>query len=138
MDDQIVFLDQRGAVQGAPVRVNGLAVAQAYRPDGRMLAVSRGDGRILIVDVVERRVRHTLTEGDSSAIPAGLAWHPDGRTLAVSLALSRPAVLRPDRTEFLRVDPARWADLLCGLLIPSTGQWSWQGLGVDDVCGGHR
>ena len=60
--------------------VIGLGPAPAYSPDGRMLAETSCDGRVLILDAqTGRRLRQVHLRGEAE----DASYTPDGRTLAV-------------------------------------------------------
>jgi WD40 repeat protein len=58
-----------------------MAGGLCFTPDGKTLAVSRGNGRVHLIDVPTRKVRHTV--GGSRSEIYGLAFSPDGKMLAL-------------------------------------------------------
>jgi WD40 repeat protein len=69
---------------GAPAQLGHPAVLKlAISPDSRTVAAGLSDGRVLLWDLVEERLRHTLTHrsGPGSEVYR-LAFSPDGRFLA--------------------------------------------------------
>ena len=61
---------------------DGGLLALTLHPDGTVFATAGQDGRVLIWDVAEGRVRHTIDIGGGWV--ENLAWSPDGRRLAAS------------------------------------------------------
>jgi WD40 repeat protein len=67
----------------------------AWSPDGSLLAMATGKGRVIIWRTNDwNRVQAPLVDG-SAALIARIAWSPDGRYLAVTPAAGGAAVTRP-------------------------------------------
>jgi tricorn protease len=109
-------VDPRADDAPAPVRhqVGGRVLQLAAAPDGRSVAVTLHDGRLLLVDLAAAggQVRE-LARGADGEI-SGLAWSPDSQWLAyadpVEAGISRIVVMRPADGVPVAVTEPRFVD----------------------------
>ena len=109
-------VDPRADDAPAPARhpVGGRVLQLAAAPDGRSVAVTLHDGRLLLVDLAgdDGQVRE-LARGADGEI-SGLAWSPDSQWLAyadpVEAGISRIVVMRPADGVPVAVTEPRFVD----------------------------
>ena len=77
---QVRFLDLLGATELPPLQLGGAAENVAFRPDGKMLALSISN-RVELWRWPERQLAQSLTH---PADVLTFVWHPDNQRLAVS------------------------------------------------------
>lgn len=91
--DQAVFLDLTQFLDPEAMNRRWLPHVLAWRPDGRRLAVALespgGDGQLLIIDPIRRRVVEQISAPDIAGRPREISWRSDGRALACIWAQDR-------------------------------------------------
>ena len=81
--DSIGFWDVQGRKDSPPLRLSGASseiLSLAFRGDGSILAVGRGDGRVVLTTATGDREVRTLNDRHGGVV--SLAFTPDGRRLA--------------------------------------------------------
>jgi hypothetical protein len=94
LGDENGFLRLRSAEGREPagplVDLEGTPEAMAWRPDGKLIAVSRGAGGVVLVDPASGEVSEPLPSREDYSPVLGLSWSSDGSMLAA---------LEPDEAE---------------------------------------